>query len=298
MQGRRMLLAAAVAAAVFSSAATAKADPPAIVVANGETQEAFDYAGAVRDRVWVDSDFDSDADGLADKIAVDIIRPAATNDGLEGARDHGRQPVLLDARPRQRVAAEGRRRGRAAVEVAALPRQLLRPARVRDRARGHDRHQPLDGLPDGSGPTDNNAAVDVIDWFKGRRTAHDKDGNLVPAPPWFNGKTGMIGKSYDGALAAAAAVTGVDGLTTIVGESGPYRLLRLHALQRRHPARRPLRLVAREHGHRRQPPRVTASRCAIRSTRTTPTPPATSRRRSGTTATTSRTRRRSAPACS
>ena len=32
----------------------------------------------------------------------------------------------------------------------------------------------------------------------------------------------MIGKSYDGALAAAAAVTGVDGLTTIVGESGPY----------------------------------------------------------------------------
>ncbi len=36
---------------------------------------------------------------------------------------------------------------------------------------------------------------------------------------WFNGKTGMIGKSYDGALAAATAVTGVDGLTTIVAES-------------------------------------------------------------------------------
>jgi X-Pro dipeptidyl-peptidase len=55
------------------------------------------------------------------------------------------------------------------------------------------------GCPTVQDATDNNAAVEVIDWFKGRRTAHDKDGNLVPAPAWFNGKTGMIGKSYDGA---------------------------------------------------------------------------------------------------
>jgi X-Pro dipeptidyl-peptidase len=33
---------------------------------------------------------------------------------------------------------------------------------------------------------------------------------------WHNGKTGMIGKSYDGTLANAAAATGVDGLATIV----------------------------------------------------------------------------------
>jgi X-Pro dipeptidyl-peptidase len=74
MQGRRILCATAVAAAVLSCAATAHADPRAIVVANGETQEAFDYAGAIRDRVWVDTDYDSDADGVADKVAVDIIR--------------------------------------------------------------------------------------------------------------------------------------------------------------------------------------------------------------------------------
>src|SRR5256885_2263306 len=34
------------------------------------------------------------------------------------------------------------------------------------------------GCPTVQGPTDNNAGPEVIDWLKGRRTAHDKDGNL------------------------------------------------------------------------------------------------------------------------
>jgi X-Pro dipeptidyl-peptidase len=207
---------------VFSSAATAKADPPAIVVSGGETQEAFDYAGAVRDRVWVDSDFDSDADGVADKIAVDIIRPAATDDGLKA-------PVIMDASPYYSTLGRGNESQLKADDASGLlskwplfldnyfvPRGYA-IALVDMTGTNHST-----GCPTVQDATDNNAAVDVIDWFKGRRTAHDKDGNLVPAPAWFNGKTGMIGKSYDGALAAAAAVTGVDGLTTIVGESGPY----------------------------------------------------------------------------
>ncbi len=61
MQGRKLVLAAAVLATAWSGAATAKADPPAIVVADGETQEAFDYTAAIRERVWVDADYDSDA---------------------------------------------------------------------------------------------------------------------------------------------------------------------------------------------------------------------------------------------
>jgi len=78
------------------------------------------------------------------------------------------------------------------------------------------------GCPTVQGVTDNLAAATVIDWFKGRRVGRGQDGAAVPAPGWFNGKTGMIGKAYDGSLAAASAVTGVDGLTTIVAESGPY----------------------------------------------------------------------------
>ncbi|MDA0159296.1 CocE/NonD family hydrolase [Solirubrobacter ginsenosidimutans] len=222
MQGRKVLLAAAVAAAVFSSAGKANAQTPGIVVENGETQEAFNYAGAVRDRVWVDSDFDSDADGLADKIAVDIIRPAETNNGLKA-------PVIMDASPYYSTLGRGNESQLKVDDASGLlqkwplfldnyfvPRGYA-IALVDMTGTNHST-----GCPTVQDATDNNAAVDVIDWFKGRRTAHDKDGNLVPAPAWFNGKTGMIGKSYDGALAAAAAVTGVDGLTTIVGESGPY----------------------------------------------------------------------------
>jgi hypothetical protein len=91
MQGRRLVLAAAMLA-VFGGAGTAQADPPAIVVSGGETQEAFDYTAAIRERVWVDADFDSDGDGAKDRIAVDIMRPQGTETGLKA-------PVIMDDSP-------------------------------------------------------------------------------------------------------------------------------------------------------------------------------------------------------
>src|SRR3954447_19877396 len=222
MQGRRLLVAVAVAAAALAGAAKAQADPPTIVVSNNETQEAFDYTTSVRDRVWVDTDYDSDGDGVMDVIAVDIIRPKATETGLKA-------PVIMDASPYYSTLGRGNESQLKADDANGLlakwplfldnyfvPRGYA-IALVDMTGTNHST-----GCPTVQGPTDNAAAAEVIDWFKGRRTAHDKNGNLVPAPAWFNGKTGMIGKSYDGALAAATAVTGVAGLTTIVAESGPY----------------------------------------------------------------------------
>ena len=83
MQGRTLLVVAAAAAAIVVTGrpAARAADPPSIVVQNGETQDAFGYTDAIRERVWVDSDFDSDGDGVNDRIAVDIMRPAATDAG-------------------------------------------------------------------------------------------------------------------------------------------------------------------------------------------------------------------------
>src|SRR5690606_21735827 len=71
------------------------------------------------------------------------------------------------------------------------------------------------GCPVSGGLGDNISAVTAIDWLNGRRQGFDASGNEVVAD-WHNGKTGMIGKSYDGTLANAAAATGVEGLTTIV----------------------------------------------------------------------------------
>src|SRR3954452_3771419 len=223
MQGRKLLVATACVTALLSCAATARADDPTqIVVANGETQEAFDYSGAIRERVWVDTDYDSDADGVNDKVAVDIMRPAATANGFKA-------PVIMDDSPYYSTLGRG---NESQLKVDDANGLLAKWPLFLDNyfiPRGYaialvdmtgTNHST--GCPTVQGPTDNGAAATVIDWFKGRRVGRDKDGNVVPPPVWFNGKTSMIGKSYDGALAAATAVTGVDGLTTIVGESGPY----------------------------------------------------------------------------
>src|SRR3954451_22809621 len=93
MQGRRVVLAAACAVAVLACAPAARGDDPtSIVVANGETQEAFDYSGAIRERVWVDTDYDSDSDGVNDKVAVDIMVLAGTDAGYKA-------PVIRDDSP-------------------------------------------------------------------------------------------------------------------------------------------------------------------------------------------------------
>src|SRR6266545_4922404 len=147
--------------------ASAEPAPPGIVVSGGETQEAFGYTDAIRQRVWVESDFDSDSDGLDDLIAVDIIRPAATEQGLK-------VPVIMDASPYYTTLGRGNESQLKINDSAGLLAQW-----------------PL-----------------FLDNYS--------------AAGWFGGKTGMIGKSYDSSLAAAAAATGVAGLTTIVDESGPY----------------------------------------------------------------------------
>ncbi|HWM11653.1 MAG TPA: hypothetical protein VNO82_20010, partial [Solirubrobacteraceae bacterium] len=79
---RGLLRGMAVLAAWLVTAPAALAAPPKVVVEDGVTQPVFGYADAVRERVWVDADIDSDRDGTEDRIAVDIMRPAATERGL------------------------------------------------------------------------------------------------------------------------------------------------------------------------------------------------------------------------
>ena len=123
--------------------------PPVIDTTGGKTQPVFGYADAIRERVFIESPYDSDKNNVKDIIAIDIKRPEGHERGPEGAGDHGPEPVLLDARARQRVAAQARlRRRRPARPVAAVLRQLVRPARLRRDPHGHDRDQQLDRLPD------------------------------------------------------------------------------------------------------------------------------------------------------
>lgn len=96
MRGRltRAIGALVIALSTLAVPATAVAqeETPTIVVEDGVTQPVFGYADAIRERVWVESNFDSDSDGVNDRIALDIMRPRATEQGLK-------VPVVMDSSP-------------------------------------------------------------------------------------------------------------------------------------------------------------------------------------------------------
>jgi X-Pro dipeptidyl-peptidase len=222
MRGMLRAVAALAALLVTTPAALAQAEPPSIVVEDGVTQPVFGYADAIRERVWVDTDFDSDRDGVNDVIAVDIMRPAATEEGLD-------VPVIIDDSPYYRTLGRGNESERKAdvdgdglldrwplfYDNYFVPRGYAVALVDMTGTSGST------GCPTIQGTTENVSGPKVIDWLNGRNTARDKDGNLVTVD-WHNGKAAMIGKSYDGALAMAGAASGVDGLTTVVPISGPY----------------------------------------------------------------------------
>ncbi|MGH9026330.1 MAG: CocE/NonD family hydrolase, partial [Acidimicrobiia bacterium] len=208
--------AAALSLAVGVPTALGAETGPGPVVMGGVTQPVFGYADAIRERLWVTADFDSDLDGVPDEIAMDIIRPAATAGDLKS-------PVIMDASPYFTTLCRGNDSECIAdndgdglndkwplfYDNYFVPRgyavMLLHMVGT-----GFST-----GCPTTGGTPDNRSAVLAIDWLQGRRTAHDQDGNVVAAG-WHNGRAGMIGKSYDGTLANAAAATGVQGLSTVV----------------------------------------------------------------------------------
>ena len=210
------VLAVALCALATAAAASAQTPAPAIVLEDGVTAPVFGYTDAIRERVWVESDFDSDNDGVLDLIALDIMRPAATEDGLK-------VPAIIDPSPYYTTLGRGNESElKADTDGDGL---LDRWPLFYDNyfvPRGYAMIL-LDmvgtanstGCPRTGGLEDFRSVNMGIDWLQGRRIARDKDGNVVTAD-WHNGKAGAIGKSYDGTLANGAASTGVDGLTTIV----------------------------------------------------------------------------------
>lgn len=74
-----------------------------------------------------------------------------------------------------------------------------------------------DGCVDVGGRSDVQSAKAVIDWLNGRARAYTtRTGSARASAGWSDGRTGMIGKSYDGTVANGVAATGVEGLRTIV----------------------------------------------------------------------------------
>ncbi|ADB29446.1 Xaa-Pro dipeptidyl-peptidase [Kribbella flavida DSM 17836] len=190
--------------------------PPHVDPRTKSTRPVYDYAGAIRESVFVDTRMDTDSDGTDDVIAVDIVRPRETE--ATGVR----VPVIMDASPYFGCCGRGNEGERKTYDAAGVVQKMplyydnyFVPrgyAVVGVDILGTNRST---GCGDVGGRDEVDSVVAVIDWLNGRNTARTRDGRPVEAG-WTTGAVGMIGKSYDGTLANAVAATGVRGLKTIV----------------------------------------------------------------------------------
>ncbi|MGW1657167.1 Xaa-Pro dipeptidyl-peptidase [Streptomyces atratus] len=178
----------------------------------------YSYENAVRESVWVDTGLDGDGNGKSDRVAVDIVRPR------EPARQGRKIPVIMDASPYYSCCGRGNESQLKTYDTDGRPVRFplyydnyFVPrgyAFVAVDLAGTNRS---DGCIDVGGRFDVQSAKAVIDWLNGRARGYTtRTGGDRATAGWSNGRTGMIGKSYDGTIANGVAATGVDGLRTIV----------------------------------------------------------------------------------
>ncbi|WP_327698897.1 Xaa-Pro dipeptidyl-peptidase [Streptomyces sp. NBC_00459] len=183
-----------------------------------ESRPVYSYDNAIREAVWVDTGLDGDSDGKTDRVAVDIVRPR------EPAAQGRKVPVIMDASPYYSCCGRGNESQRKTYDANGnvvqmplfydnyfVPRGY---AFVGVDLAGTNRS---DGCVDVGGRSDIQSAKAVVDWLNGRAKGYtSRTGAGRAKATWTNGRTGMIGKSYDGTIANGVAATGVKGLRTIV----------------------------------------------------------------------------------
>ncbi|HET8758527.1 MAG TPA: CocE/NonD family hydrolase [Solirubrobacteraceae bacterium] len=184
---------------------------------DGLTAPTYSYQDATRERVYIPvTGVDQDADGMTDRVAIEIIRPQASGPALK-------VPAIIDASPYYSTVCRGNE-GECIDDVDSDGVNDKWPLYYDNYfvPRGYavilaemDGTANSTGCPLHGGPGDIAGLKAVVDWLNGRTPGVDGAGNPVVAD-WHNGKSGMIGKSYDGTLANGVAATGVAGLETIV----------------------------------------------------------------------------------
>ncbi|MBX3118449.1 MAG: Xaa-Pro dipeptidyl-peptidase [Fimbriimonadaceae bacterium] len=204
---------------------------------NGQAQVVPAFSNAsdwIRERLWVETEFDSDKDGKKDRVHVDVTRQKQTE--TEGLK----VPVIYESSPYFAGTASGRSilwdvKHELGVEPPArtahpevrfdpnrtmISNSLVRTWVPRGFAVVHS-EAPGTGLSGGcptvGGDAERLAPKAVIDWLNGRAKGFTSyDGTIEVKAAWCTGKVGMTGTSYNGTLPVAAATTGVDGLECII----------------------------------------------------------------------------------
>ncbi len=230
------------AAAIAASTAivtgqTTPSQPAKPIFVDGQAQlvPAFeDGKQWIREKLWVEAEFDSDGDGKRDRMFVDVTRPRQTD--TEGLK----VPVLYESSPyfagtsgnRQFLWDVKQEIGAPSPPRTSQPSIPFKPEREnvsgslvntwvpRGFAVVHS-DAPGTGLSEGcvtvgSAP-EQLAPKAVIDWLNGRAKGFTTAaGSEEVKATWSTGKVGMTGTSYNGTIPVAAAITGVAGLEAII----------------------------------------------------------------------------------
>lgn len=188
----------------------------------------------IREQLWVQTDFDSDKNGVLDRVHVAVTRQRQTEtEGLKvpviyesspyfAGTGNGRE-ILWDVR--HEIGAEPpARTAKPKIDFnpnrTTISNSLLRQWVPRGFAVVHS-EAPGTGLSTGSptvgGDPERFAPKAVIDWLNGRAKGFKSiTGNEEVVATWCTGKVGMVGTSYNGTIPLAAATTGVPGLEAII----------------------------------------------------------------------------------
>jgi X-Pro dipeptidyl-peptidase len=189
----------------------------------------------IRHDLWVETEFDSDNDGVLDRMHVSVTRPRQTEtEGLKLPVVYVSSPYFAGTGkagkkyfwdPHQEIGKEPRKR----TTQPPVQRKGMRPIISKSHAkqwvpRGYivvHSSSPGTGLSQGcptvGGDNESLAPKAVIDWLCGRADGFTTvDGYDRESSGWCTGKVGMTGTSYNGTIPLAAATTGVDGLEAII----------------------------------------------------------------------------------
>lgn len=247
------VLAAAILLLPGPVAAQSGAAAPVFVDGQAQVVEAFaDSSAWIREELWVETEFDSDGDGVPDRVRVAVVRPGPT--GTQGLK----VPVVYESSPyysgvsgvgdffwdpRQELGGEPNPRNphppaphapRPGISSSHVDTWVPRGfAVVHSEAPGTGLSQ---GCPTVGGDPEALAPKAVIDWLNGRAKGFTApEGGAEVVADWTTGRVGMTGTSYNGTIPFAAATTGVEGLEAIIPvapNTSYYRYYRSNGLVR------------------------------------------------------------------
>lgn len=241
-------------------AETEKKPTPAVpTFVDGETQivEGFkDPEKWIRHDLWVETEFDSDADGKLDRMHVGVTRPEQTeSEGLKlpvimvsspyfGGKASKSRDYFWNVRHELGDVPEPRKHFPLIVRTGERPvisNSLIKEwvphgyILVHTASPGSELSE---GCPSMGLDNESLAPKAVVDWLNGRAPGFTSlEGNERVEAYWTTGKVGMTGVSHPGTFALAAASTGVDGLEVVIpvaANTSPYHYYRSNGLVR-HP---------------------------------------------------------------